>query len=131
MRGRKLEETVVQRLTYWSRLDFHIAMVPPFARLSRGSSGSKMSSELKAEEYSPLNKDVSSSRSHWNSMGSLRKTKSGEEAPRKFLREYFELEKPSMFHERQENSFGEASNKVFELSEQVSLKKSSGNYQEN
>ena len=106
-------------------------MVPPFARLSRGSSGSRMSSELKTEEYSPLNKDVSSSRSHWNNIGSLRKTKSGEQVPRKCLREYFELEKLSMFHERQVNSFGDASNKVFELSEQVSLKKSSGNRQEN
>jgi hypothetical protein len=119
MIGRKLEEGLASIDTYWSSSFFQRVIVPPFAdRLMSGSSGSKMSSELNVEQYSPRKSCISSCWSHWKSIGSLKKTKSGEQRPRKCSREYLDLENPSMFQVKQEK---EASNEVFELSEGISL----------
>ena len=78
--GRKLEEENLEKgETYWSRFFFQRIMVPPFALdLTRGSSGSFRSSELRKEEYSPLKRFIANCWSHWKSWGSLKKTRSGE-----------------------------------------------------
>ena len=127
-RGRKAGETSsVQMETNRSKCFFQRTIVPPCVLdLSRGRAGSIESSEWSVAKYSPLISSRASSLSHWNSIGSLSKTRSGEKDSRSCFKENLERKYPSMFQVRQEKVDLElegASSGELELSAITSLKK--------
>ena len=100
--GRILGDGHSRRVTYCSMLVLNSTMVPPVALLFvNGSSLSKLSLEFKWDEYLPLNMDISWDSSQEYSCGSLRKMKSGFVSSTRLLRAYLDLEKPSIFQERE------------------------------
>ena len=81
-------------------------MVPPFDLfLTRGSSGSAISSELRVWQYSPLKMSVALCLSNWKRRTSLRKMKSGETLSMKYLRENLLRFQPSIFHVIEVNGY--------------------------
>ena len=71
--------------------------------LTRASSGSNLSAELREHRYSPQRGLIASSRSLKYICGSLRKIKSGRCFVVKCFRFRTFLEKPSIFHVKEEN----------------------------
>ena len=127
-RGRKAGETSsVQMETNRSKCFFQRTIVPPCVLdLSRGRAGSIESSEWSVAKYSPLISSRASSLSHWNSIGSLSKTRSGEKDSRSCFKENLERKYPSMFQVRQEKvdlALERASSGELELSAVTILKK--------